>query len=118
MILASVRMNIPRRNHDDALKILRSIAEESRILLGCISSRVYTDTEEDTVIAYEETWKSEEDLESHLRSKVYNKLLLVMEMSLQSPEVNFHTVSTSGGIEMIEKARSSRIVEEGQLSME
>jgi hypothetical protein len=34
-------------------------------------------------------------------------MLLVMEMALKYPEVKFNKVSTSTGIEMIEKARSS-----------
>jgi hypothetical protein len=32
---------------------------------------------------------------------------MVMEMALKHPEVRFNTISTSTGIETIEKARSS-----------
>jgi quinol monooxygenase YgiN len=106
MILATVRMMIPRRSHDGVLKILRSVAGQSRIRLGCLSSRIYKDVEEDTAIVYEELWRSEEDLEYYLRSDEYSRLLLVMEMALQSPEVSFNTISRSSGIEMIEKARN------------
>ncbi len=107
MILASVRMMIPRRSHDGALKILRSMAEQSRLHLGCLRCRIYKDIEEDTAIVYEELWRSEEDLEFHLGSEGYNNLLLVMEMALQSPEVSFNTILRSSGIETIERVRSS-----------
>ena len=106
MILATVRMMIPRRSHDGVLKILNILAGQNRIRLGCLSSRIYKDVEEDTAIVYEELWKNKEDLENYLRSDGYNRLLLVMEMALQSPEVNFNTISKSSGIEMIEKARN------------
>jgi quinol monooxygenase YgiN len=54
-------------------------------------------------------WRSEEELERHLRSDDYQKVLLVMEMSLKQPEIRFDTISSSTGFETIEKARSHAI---------
>ncbi len=105
MILETIRMKIPSQKRGDALKILRSIVEGNRILPGCLCCRIYEDLQEDGVIMYEEMWKSEEELENHLRSEEYRKVLLVMEMSLSHPEVAFNTVTSSTGIETIEKAR-------------
>ena len=107
MILANIRMKISSRKRDEALRILRSTAEESRILPGCLSCRVYKDLQEDNVIMFEELWRSEEELEQHLRSDEYRKVLLIMEMALKHPEVRFNHVSSSSGIETIEKARTS-----------
>ena len=53
----------------------------------------------------EEFGKTKEDLERRLRSGEYRNVLMVMEMGLKPPEVRFYTVSTSTGIETIEKAR-------------
>jgi hypothetical protein len=50
-------------------------------------------------------WESEEELERHLRSDEYRKVLLVMEMALDHPEVGFKNLESSTGIETIEKAR-------------
>jgi quinol monooxygenase YgiN len=105
MILATIRMKIPPQKRGEALKILKSIVEGNRILPGCLRCRIYEDVEEDDVIMYEEMWKSEEELENHLRSDEYRKVLLVMEMALYHPEVGFNTLSSSTGIETIEKAR-------------
>ena len=107
MILASIRMRVSPRKRDEALRILRSTAEENRILPGCLNCRIYEDLQEDNVIMFEELWKSEEELEQHLQSDEYRKLLLIMEMALQQPEVRFNRVSSSSGIEAIEKARTS-----------
>jgi len=89
------------------LKILRSTAEQCKVHSGCLGCHIYEDLQEDNVLTFEEMWRSEEDLERHLRSKEYRNVLLVMEMALKHPEVRFNTVSTSTGIETIEKARSS-----------
>jgi quinol monooxygenase YgiN len=106
MVLATIRMIIPPKKHDEALKILRSTAEWSRIKPGCLSSRIYEDVQEDNVLMIEEIWSNEEDLECHLRSEAYQKVLLVLEMALKQPEIRFDSISSSTGIETIEKARN------------
>jgi quinol monooxygenase YgiN len=107
MVLATIRMMIPPKKSDEALKILRSTAEWSRIKPGCLSSRIYMDTQEDGFLMFEEIWRSEEDLECHLRSDDYRKVLLVLEMAAKQPEIRFDTISRSTGIETIEKALSN-----------
>ena len=107
MILSTIRMKIPPKKRNEALKILRSTAEQCKVHSGCLGCHIYEDVQEDNVLTFEEMWRSEEDLERHLRSKGYRNVLLVMEMALKHPEVRFNTVSASTGIETIEKARSS-----------
>jgi quinol monooxygenase YgiN len=67
---------------------------------------MYEDLDEETVIMLEEMWLDEEALGRHLRSEEYRHLLLVLEMALRQPEIRFDTISSSTGIETIEKARS------------
>ena len=107
MILANVRMTISPQKRDEALRILRSTAEGNRVLPGCLSCRIYEDAQEGNVIMFEELWRNEEELEQHLRSEEYRKVLLLMEMALQPPEVRFNRVSSWSGIEIIEKARTT-----------
>jgi quinol monooxygenase YgiN len=106
MVLANIRMKISPQRRDEALRILRSTAEGNRIQPGCLSCRIYEDLQEDNVILIEEFWRSEEELDQHLRSEEYRKLLLIMEMAIQQPEVRFSCVSNATGIETIEKART------------
>jgi quinol monooxygenase YgiN len=106
MIHATIRMTIPPKKRDDALRILRALVEHWRYDPGCLSCYIYEDHQEKNVLMLEEVWRSEEDLDLHLRSDEYRNLLMVLEMALKHPEVRFNTVSTSTGIETIEKARS------------
>lgn len=107
MILATVRMAILPQKRDEALKILRLTAEECGIQPSCLSCRIYEDVQEHGVLMFEERWRSQEDLERHLRSDEYYKVLLVMEMALEQPNIRFDTISESTGIETVEKARKS-----------
>ena len=107
MIIATIRMMIPPQKRGEALRILRSVAELCRDDPGCLSCNIYRDLNDSRVLVLEEVWKSEEDLNLHLRSEEYRNLLLVLEMALKQPEIRFDTVSDTTGIETIEKARSN-----------
>jgi quinol monooxygenase YgiN len=107
MMLATIGMTMPAKKHGEALKVLKSVAKRCKVHPGCLGCHIYEDLQEDNVLVYEEMWRSEEDLDRRLRSAEYRTMLLVMEMALKHPEVRFDKVSTSTGMEMIEKARRS-----------
>jgi len=99
-------MAIPLQKRSEALKILKSMVAGNKAQPDCVFCRICEDSLEDNVLQFEEMWRSEEELERHLRSDQYHKVLLVMEMALKQPEIRFDTISSSTGFETIEKARS------------
>jgi quinol monooxygenase YgiN len=105
MIQATIRMTIPAQKSGEVLKIIRSVVEQCSDDPGCLSCHLYGDLQEKNVLMLEEVWRSEEDLDLHLRSDEYRNLLLVLELALKQPEIRFDTISSSTGIETIEKAR-------------
>ena len=105
MIHSTIKIVISPEKRDDAIAILRSMAERTRVESGCISCRIYRDVQEQRTLMIEEIWKDEEDLNRHLRSNEYRNVLLVMEMAEKQPEIRFETISRVTGIETIEKAR-------------
>ncbi len=107
MVLATIRMTIPTKKFGEALRILRSVAEMSKVQSGCLTSRVYRNGQEDNVLLFEQLWSDEADLDRHLRSDEYQKVLVVLEMAIKQPEIRFDTILSSSGIETIEKARGS-----------
>ena len=107
MIQATIRMLIPPQKRGEGLKILRSVVELCRDDPGCLGCHIYGDLQEKNVLMLEQVWRSEENLGHHLRSDEYRNLLLVLELALKQPEIKFNTISSSTGIETIEKARSS-----------
>jgi quinol monooxygenase YgiN len=105
MILSTIRMMIPPQKRSEALKILRSMTDQCRDYLGCLSCHIYEDLQEKNILMFEQVWRTDEDLDLHIRSDEYRNLLLVLEMALQQPEIRFDTIAHSAGIETIEKAR-------------
>ena len=106
MIHATIRIDISPEKARGALEILRPMAERIRVESGCISCRIYRDVQEEHAIMIEELWMTQEDMERHLCSDEYRKLLLVIEMSHERPEIRFSAFQHSTGVETIEKARN------------
>jgi quinol monooxygenase YgiN len=90
----------------EALEILRPIVERTRVESGCISCRIYRDLAQEQMIMIEEFWSSQEELERHLCSSDYQRVLLVIEMAKGQPEIRFSTISHTSGFETIVEARS------------
>ncbi len=106
MVHVAVRMLIPPRRREEVLSILSSVSERCRFEEGCRYSRVYQDANLEPVIMLDQLWESRENLEHHLRSEEFRKVLLILEMSLEPPEVRFEEISQTSGVEAIEKARN------------
>ncbi len=107
MVLSTIRMKLSPKKVGEALAILRSVTEQSKVQPGCLCTRIYRSGQEDNVLMFVQEWSNEEDLERHLGSDDYRQLLKVLEMAIKQPEIRFDTVVSSTGIETIEKARSS-----------
>ena len=52
-----------------------------------------------------QTWRTRADLERHVRSDLYSTVLAIEESSVERPEVAFHTISRSEGLEAVEQMR-------------
>ena len=69
--------------------------------------RLYEEDGSEETVLYVEQWESEEDLQRHIRSDLYRRILEAMELSCRSPEVAFHSVSATAGMELIEALRGA-----------
>ena len=106
MVRSTIRMLIPLNKQSEALEILEMVKVRTQFEPGCISTRLYLGVDEARAIMIEELWTSEEDILHHLRSEEYRRVLLVVEMAEERPEIRFDTISCSRGVETIEKARN------------
>ncbi len=106
MVHATIRLDLSPGKAREALEVLRPVAERTRIEPGCVSCRIYRDLQLDHALMIEEFWTSQEDLQRHLRSSDYQRILLVVEMAKGHPEIRFDEVTHSSGFETIAAARS------------
>ncbi len=105
MVVSTVKVLVVAQKRDEALQIVRSYIGPVCAQPGCISSRIYQDVNDPNTLTLFEEWKTREDLDRHLRSNDYRKILALMELSSEPPEIRFDSVSHLGGLGVIEEAR-------------
>jgi quinol monooxygenase YgiN len=108
-VRSSIRMLIPLNKQSAALEILEAAHARIQSNPNCICTHLYRGVDDVRAIMIEERWASDEDLTQHLRSEVYQKILLVIEMSEEPPEIIFDVISKSAGIEKIMEAKALSI---------
>jgi quinol monooxygenase YgiN len=105
MIMSTLRIVVRPAKRDEILRTVNSLLGPTRVQPGCISSQFYTDVEDPNVLILSEEWKSQADLDRHLRSDQYRKILAVMDMSDSPPDIKFSTISDVKGMDAIRAAR-------------
>ena len=106
MIEATIRMTVPAEKRKEVLQTIKAILGPIRLERGCISCNCYVDLEDERVLFLEETWKTREDLENHLRSDRFGVLSGAMRLLHIEPDIRFNTIASTAGPEAIKAARA------------
>ena len=105
MILATFRILFHPAKHSEVAKILTRIVERTHVELGCISSHLYIDAQDQRGFVIEEVWMTNDDLVRHLRSEEFLDVLLVTEIAVEATEIRFSSIMPVNDMETIEKVR-------------
>ena len=105
MIIVTLRIVVPPERRDEVLKTLRLFLGPTGVQPGCISCRFCQDIENENALTLVEEWESQADLDTHIRTDDFRKILAVMDISNEPPEIKFNTVSKTAGMEVMERVR-------------
>jgi quinol monooxygenase YgiN len=79
MFQLNLRMTAQPHRAVEAVKALRCITIEAQVERGYLASRIYQEVDKPEALCLEEDWSSEPELKSHIRSRCFTELLLLME---------------------------------------
>jgi len=85
--------------------LLRSLIGPTRVETGCMSCHLYQDVNDQYAVTWMEQWSSQDDLNCHLRTPQYKRILAALDMSDVQPEIRFDTVVETKGMQLIQEAR-------------
>ncbi len=108
MVFAILRLYPSPKERGHLLEILRSVQNRTIVRPGCLGCWLYEEDPLHNHVRYGEQWSSEEDLYDHIRSDLYRRILEAMELSSLTPDAQFHYVSETKGLELIEAIRTRR----------
>jgi len=104
LITSTIRITASETLNGEIVRLLLSLIEPTRVETGCISCGLYKDLHDPSIIIWVEEWNTQEDLERHLRSRQYKKILAAFDMSSEQPDMRFNTVVETKGMKLIEEA--------------
>ena len=105
MVISTLRIVPSPKQHSEVLEILLSVLGPTEIQPGCLSCGVSEEKRPDHAVVFWAHWETESALHEHICSEFYPRLLVACELSKQPPEVCFHHVSATQGVDLIEQLR-------------
>ena len=107
MILVTLRIQAPVARRTEMFKSLSALVQPTQVEPGCLSCHLYQDTDDTNVLVLWEEWEDHDSLERHLRSEEYRRVLTIMDMAASPPDIQFHMIADTTGIETIHDVRGS-----------
>jgi len=101
MIIATIRIAADSSNINEIIEVLSSVKGPTEGKSGCISCLIQEEVNNKNLITYEERWETQEQLNNHICSDLYRKVLAVIDMPSEPPAVNFSTISSTAEMELI-----------------
>jgi len=105
VIIESVRIAVMPTKSEQLLRALVAWASPTVVEPGCLSCRILQENSAPPAFCYQAHWNTQDDLLRHLRTEHYKRLLGLMEMGTTRPLVEFHTVTETQGMDLIERTR-------------
>jgi len=102
VILVTPRMIVRPERRSDLLETMRGMLEPARVERGCLSYRLYEDVENRNTFVLVEEWETQKNLESYIRTDNQRRLLALMDLQSEQPELRFNAVSHTAGLDLIE----------------
>lgn len=110
MIIEILGISVAPGKGQEMGKALASLAGPIQVQPGCLSCRLFHHAEG---LQMEARWDNQENLVSHLKSDLYKRLLLLMELSSAPPLLEFLTVMELRGLDLVEEVRPTTPTERG-----
>ena len=104
VITSTIRITASEKSNGEIVDVLRSLIEPTRVETGCVGCGLYRDLHDSNIIFWLEEWNTQADLERHIRSPQYKKILAAFDMSSSQPVMQFNTVVETKGMQLVEEA--------------
>jgi quinol monooxygenase YgiN len=96
MIVVIGRVSTNAEKREELVRVGQAVAAASRAESGCISYRLYEDTEIENDFVFAEEWDSNEALQLHFAtSHVRDFMQAIPATIVAPPDVRFHTIASS-----------------------
>ena len=107
MMILTLKMRPPLDSAQGTLSALEALRPAFEGSSGCLEFTLTVDRHPQGAIYILERWEAETDLARHIRSDGFRKILELMEISQEAPDLHVFQVEKLSGLEAVEAARSN-----------
>jgi quinol monooxygenase YgiN len=94
VVVGRVRTDADRR--EALVRVGQAVAAASRNEAGCISYRLYEDTERENEFVFVEEWETNEALQQHFGTSHVGEFMRAIPATIVAPpDVKFHTIAST-----------------------
>src|SRR5256885_1571901 len=112
MVVFTLQLVASPKQRAEILQTLRSLVGPTSAERGCLVCYVQQDASDPNLLTFSEEWDHQSDLDRHMSTSEYRRLLAVMDMASSVPKVTFFTVSDVAGLERIAQAQERQNVKD------
>jgi quinol monooxygenase YgiN len=96
MIVVVGRVVTDTARREDLVRIAQAVARASREEKGCLSYRIYEDTEIENEFVFVEEWESQQALQRHFGTPHIAQFMRAVPAAVTAPpDVKFHTIAST-----------------------
>jgi quinol monooxygenase YgiN len=106
-VVGQDQLRILGSRRDEVTRVVRSMNGPLGAEYGCSSSRLYQDVEDEGSFLLVQEWSSKAMLDRFVASSDYVKVLELMELAAYPPELKFHYITNTSGLETVRSIRES-----------
>lgn len=110
MVIHLLSLKVSPNNRAAAVRTITALTGLTRSKSGCLACNLYSHVDNDDTLQLVEKWDSAESLKRHIASEQYGFLIQALELAVEPPEVEFHTVTNTVGLPFVEEIRLSEEV--------
>jgi len=98
MIELHLSIRLPRHNKRSLLDAFQFAATWARAEHGCLGVELYFAASDSYRLCYVESWKSEDELQSMLRSRHFSQLIALTELAVEFVGLEFRVINEVRGL--------------------
>ena len=105
MIIEKVAILVDPQRREDLRKAFSALLGPTCVEPGCLRCDLYQESGDPNRFCFETRWKTDKELIRHLRSEQYRNFLILLELGSEPPQIEFHEVAETKGLELVHSVR-------------
>jgi quinol monooxygenase YgiN len=89
MIITTVKLKGLQDKRREILQTINGIADQVRRCEGCAAVNCYQDINDRNVFFYVQEWRTSQDMNDHLNSKLFSALLDIKSILAEPPQIQY-----------------------------